>query len=505
MPKVYSLLLIYLISTPVFSQSLSIPLEKLEGDIWVDPALENITGNTPIVVWFEDQLLGSGDSYQKRIREFRGIKRSELQRRVIYSLKRVSEQSIERVVIDLTGLERAGHISDFRRHWIVNGFSCTVNDKGLKAIKKLEGVSKIFRKRSAFSPSNQDVGPEYVTSPPKSSFDRAKVESYPWNIERIRAPEVWKEFGVTGKGTLNVIHDFGFKLDVPPLAENIYINFGEIPGNNEDDDRNGFIDDFHGFNFDSQNANLNEPRMRGTIIHGNACAAMVSGTFATGTNEVIGIAPESKWAPVIGSANIEQAVEWAIEQGADTYSMSFSQPNLGELRSHWRKVMEQASFCGIVFISGAGNFAAGNNFAPVPIQMRNPEDIPEAVLGIAGVGQDGNRPIFSSQGPVEWKTEHYSDGRVNKPDFATLNFQIRCIDLEGNLSNQSSGNSFAGPHMAGIISLMLSANPELLPWEVKEILKKTATDIGDKGFDFQSGYGFVNAYDAVKETYLWKK
>ncbi|MEQ8425993.1 MAG: S8 family serine peptidase, partial [Cyclobacteriaceae bacterium] len=161
---------------------------------------------------------------------------------------------------------------------------------------------------------------------------------------------------------------------------------------------------------------------------------------------------------------------------------------------------EQGAFCGVIFISGAGNFAAGNNFAPVPVQMRIPEDIPNAVLGVAGVGQDGNRPPFSSQGPVEWNTDYYKEGTVNKPDFATLNFKISCVDLEGNLSNIAGGNSFAGPHMAGIVSLMLSANPELLPWEIKEILKKTAKDIGEPGFDYQSGYGFVNAYDAVTEV-----
>lgn len=64
--------------------------------------------------------------------------------------------------------------------------------------------------------------------------------------------------------------------------------------------------------------------------------------------------------------------------------------------------------------------------------------------------------------------------------------------------NSANGNSLSGPHMAGIVSLMLSANPHLLPWEVKNILLDIAEDIGEPGFDYQSGHGFVNAYDAVK-------
>lgn len=489
---------------PLTAQNLS--TEKVaEKEIWIDPSIKPDNGSARIVVWFTDQFLGSGDSYLNRVKEFQGEKRTELRAKVIATLKALNDQSFVQVEEAINQLEESGHLNNLTRHWIVNGFSCEVDSEGLKALQKLTGISKIFAKSSPFPSSRPDVGPEYLSTIPKTSFAINKVESYPWNIEQMRAPEVWREFGITGVGTLNVVHDFGFKLDVPPLAETIFTNNKEIPGNNRDDDGNGLVDDYHGYNFDEGSASLNNPNMRGTRIHGNACAAMIAGTFATNTTQAIGMAPGSKWAPVIGAANIEQAVEWAIEQGADTYSMSFSQPNLGEYRSHWRKIMEHGTFCGVVFISGAGNFAAGNGYAPVPVQMRVPEDIPHAVLGVAGVGQDGNRPVFSSQGPVDWSTQHYQEGQMNKPDFTTLNFQISCIDLEGKLTDQASGNSFAGPHTAGIVSLMLSANPELMPWDVRTILEKTAKDIGNPGFDFQSGHGFINAYDAVSEVLAQKK
>lgn len=497
----YLLITVSLICISALSVAQGLKTESLsDSRLWVDPNLQSGNGSQAVVVWFDTQFLGQQESFDKRAGEFAGQKRSELRKKVISTLKSTSNQSFGQVASQLNELKKDGHLDDLVQHWIINGFSCSVDGKGLEALRKLKGVARIFKKRPTFLPSNADAGPEYLSTIPKSTFAINKAESYPWNIEQIRAPEVWKAYGITGKGTLNVVHDFGFKLDIPPLAETIYVNPDEIPGNGIDDDKNGFIDDYHGYNFDAGNASVNNPRMRGTMIHGNSCAAMISGTFATNTTQAIGIAPESKWAPVIGAGHIEQAVEWAIEQGADTYSMSFSQPNLGEYRTHWRKIMEQGTFCGIVFISGAGNFAGGNNAAPIPVQMRIPEDIPNAVLGVAGVGRDGERPFFSSQGPVDWTTIDYKEGRVNKPDFATFNYQISCVDLEGNLSNQASGNSFAGPHMAGIVSLMLSANPELLPWEVKEILKKAAKDIGTPGFDYQSGHGFVNAYDAVTEV-----
>ena len=52
----------------------------------------------------------------------------------------------------------------------------------------------------------------------------------------------------------------------------------------------------------------------------------------------------------------------------------------------------------------------------------------------------------------------------------------------------------------GTIALMLSANPELKPWEAREIIIRTATDVADKGFDSQTGHGLINAFAAVKQA-----
>lgn len=52
---------------------------------------------------------------------------------------------------------------------------------------------------------------------------------------------------------------------------------------------------------------------------------------------------------------------------------------------------------------------------------------------------------------------------------------------------------------------MFSANPELTAWRVKEILEKTATDLGAKGKDNYTGAGLLNALAAVKAAIAEKK
>ena len=63
-----------------------------------------------------------------------------------------------------------------------------------------------------------------------------------------------------------------------------------------------------------------------------------------------------------------------------------------------------------------------------------------------------------------------------------------------------SGTSMACPHVAGVCALMLDANPNLSPAQVKNILINTADDWGTAGWDTSYGYGFVDAYEACEQA-----
>jgi len=156
------------------------------------------------------------------------------------------------------------------------------------------------------------------------------------------------------------------------------------------------------------------------------------------------------------------------------------------------------SFCGVYFVSGAGNFA---QTARIPVQMRVPEDIPEVVFAAAGVQRNLSRTGFSSKGPVEWNLEHYKDGRVQKPEVCAFNAGLPIMAPNGQVRPVGmNGNSFAGPMFCGSIALMVSADPDLLPWDLKEIITSTALDVSTVGVDYETGHGLINCYRAVKEV-----
>ena len=120
--------------------------------------------------------------------------------------------------------------------------------------------------------------------------------------------------------------------------------------------------------------------------------------------------------------------------------------------------------------------------------------------------KDGSQAPISSEGPCYWeKVKYYSDYPrtipLAKPDvtgfltgyplWAKLSPMRRPSTWKIYLEEKNGtalvigpgGNSFSGPHAAGVAALMLSANPDVPAWKVKELMEATCTDIGEEGHD----------------------
>ena len=74
-----------------------------------------------------------------------------------------------------------------------------------------------------------------------------------WYLQKIKATKSWNIIRESPNITIAIL-DSGVQIDHPDLADNIWRNVREAPGNNIDDDKNGFVDDVNGWDF-NQNDN----------------------------------------------------------------------------------------------------------------------------------------------------------------------------------------------------------------------------------------------------------
>jgi subtilisin family serine protease len=116
--------------------------------------------------------------------------------------------------------------------------------------------------------------------------------------------------------------------------------------------------------------------------------------------------------------------------------------------------------------------------------MAHPARWPETIA-VGAFNNVGERATFSNCGP---ELDVVAPGE----DVWSLNHTTQYKYLDG--------TSMATPHVSGIVNLMKTLDPGLTADEIKLILQETAVDIGDPGFDNETGFGQVNVYAALLEV-----
>jgi thermitase len=103
--------------------------------------------------------------------------------------------------------------------------------------------------------------------------------------------------------------DHGVAIKHPDLAANVWRNPGEIPGNEVDDDDNGYIDDVHGWNFVHGNNKVDarEPPFD-SVIHGTHVAGIAAAAFENGTG-IAGVCPRCTIMPLKTDFSLAQLLE----------------------------------------------------------------------------------------------------------------------------------------------------------------------------------------------------
>lgn len=289
----------------------------------------------------------------------------------------------------------------------------------------------------------------------------------------IDADDAWDVEAGDSSAVVGVL-DSGTDIDHSDFDGNLWKNLGETPSNGRDDDNNGFVDDYDGWNFEAGTGNPRSTNGHGTQVGGIVAARTDNGIGVSGVAGGIGGSSGALVMPVkvgtggpIGSI-LDDAILYALDNGADIITMSLTVGQSAAINSAL-----QAAWDGGVFIDCAsGN---GNSSVAYPANNTN-------VMAVGSTGRTDNRSSFSNFG---------SNLEVVAPGESIVS-----LGLNGSTTS-GSGTSFAAPCVAGVAALMISKNPTISNDTIRQTLKDTADDVGVSGFDNQTGWGRINARAAV--------
>jgi subtilisin family serine protease len=300
----------------------------------------------------------------------------------------------------------------------------------------------------------------------------------------LDAPEAWNLTRGNPSVVVAVV-DTGVAIRHPDLARKIWINAGEIPDNQVDDDGNGHVDDVYGW--DALNDNDWPDDFNG---HGTHCASIIAAEADNGEG-IVGVAPGVKIMAVTvldsmgqGYADtVADGLVYAVDNGAWIASLSLgSTGDSSVLRDAVRYAYER----GVTVVA-----AAGNQHGP-PVTY--PAAYEAYTLAVAATDHDDHRAAFSSAGPA---TDIAAPG---KDVYAAWRARLIGPEQVRYVYTFASGTSMATPATAGVAALVLSQNPGLTPDEVMDRVKYTAEDVNaatHPGEDDWLGFGRINAHRAL--------
>ena len=329
-----------------------------------------------------------------------------------------------------------------------------------------------------------------------------------WYLKKIKAPEAWNEIRESESMTVAII-DSGVAINHPDLKDVIWKNVREINNNNIDDDRNGFIDDFNGWDFVDNVADPNPKFKEGYnkdgIMHGTIVAGVL-GALGNNASGITGVSWRLQIMPLRvlnekGEGNtksVVRAIDYAIQNGADVINLSFVGSNYNSSLS---EAIKRAYNAGIIVVAAAGNDAGNSYFLdrdplyPVCYDGKNGENM---VIGVAATDALDQKTIFSgygrkcidisAPGVSIYSTAVYSPEKNNAQDSFSEYYD-----------GFWSGTSMAVPMVSATVALVEAANPRLNRDEVIEIIKNSADNINKLNPEYVDhlGSGRLNVYNAI--------
>ncbi len=135
---------------------------------------------------------------------------------------------------------------------------------------------------------------------------------------------------------------------------------------------------------------------------------------------------------------------------------------------------------GLIHFASAGNESVASLSFPGSVASVNAVSAVDTFGNLAGFSSYGNGLAYAAPGMLIYSTDISGAGGYSSGDYVFM-----------------EGTSFSCPLAAGVAALVLSVDGGLGAEEVEGIMGRSATDLGEAGYDTRYGYGMVNAYHAV--------
>lgn len=290
-----------------------------------------------------------------------------------------------------------------------------------------------------------------------------------------------------GKGTVVAVIDTGVDYTHKDLADNIWVNEGEIPGNGIDDDGNGYVDDVHGVDFvDGDSDPMDEHG------HGTHVAGIIAMTPGNGGG--VGVAYGAKIMCVragqangsFASSDIAKAIKYAADNGADVINMSFG----GTGRSYLVESALQDAFPSCVLVAAAGNEGLPTNDATLAGYLFTEDIYPAGYKYVLGVMATNNNQSLAS-----FSNWDFAEGSGCEYEMAAPGVNIYST-LPGNRYACWSGTSMAAPNVAAAAAILRSKYTDKSKYSSRYIMGQLCTATTSSVF-FKGSKGDTHVYPVL--------
>lgn len=268
-------------------------------------------------------------------------------------------------------------------------------------------------------------------------------EILPWGVNRIDAERAWNV--TRGAGIRVAVIDTGIDAKHQDLSPNFAGGASFVPGE--------------------------------SYMDGNGHGTHVAGTIGARQNGsgVVGVAPNCNLYAVKALNNrgqgnyswIISAIVWCVRKRMDVINMSLGGP------SHVQALQNACDYAlqnNVLIVAAAGNTGPNDDTVGYPGRY-------DSVISVSAIDASGNIANFSSRG-------HQVD--ITAPGVEILS------TLPGNRYGIKNGTSMAAPHVAGAAAMTISSHRFTKAETIRQILLRTADNLGISGRDNEYGHGLVD-------------